>query len=289
MQQYNINWHSALVSAIQIELEAYQDILSYDKEFTLNTQPRRIDCLITKAPGSPPISSPIASCFRHYNLIDYKGPSESMTVTNFYKAISYACSLPDFLSDPSAPENLTLSLVTHKYPHKLIRYLTNKFSDPLEKILPGLYSIHIDLFPVQLIILPKLPPREYLWLHCLTDHLTPETPINALHDAYAAHREEEAYETFMNAFILANLKEKGSVSSMCEAFYELFKDELIAYEQRGIKLGEQRGLKLGKERGVENMSALILRLISDNRSADIEKAAANPEYRDALMQQYQLQ
>lgn len=289
MQKYNINWHSALVSALQIELSAYQNILSYDKEFTLNTQLRRIDCLITKVPGTPPIPFPIAACFRHYNLIDYKGPSDSMTIQNFYKAVSYACSLPDFLGDPSIPENLTLSLVTHKYPRKLIRYLSDKFSDPLEKIMPGLYSIHIKLFPVQLIILPKLPPREYLWLHCLTNHLTPQTPINALHDAYAVHKEEEAYETFMNAFILANLTEKGSVSSMCEAFYELFKDELIAYEQRGLKLGEERGLKLGEERGVENMSALILRLISDNRSSDIEKAAANPEYRNALMQQYQLQ
>lgn len=301
MKKYIINWHAALVSALQIELDAYQDILSYEKEFTLNTQPRRIDCLITKQPGSPPVPSPIAAIFRHYNLIDYKSPHESMTVTNFYKAVSYACSLPDFLDDPSVAENLTLSLVTHKYPRKLIKYLNTKFPNSLEKIMPGLYSIHINLFPMQLIVLRKLPPEEYLWLHCLTNHLTPATPIHALHDVYALHSEEEKYKTFMNAFILANLREKGSVASMCEAFYELFKDELIAREQNGLKRGEELGLKRGQELGLkrgqelgqklgqESMAALILRLISDNRAADIEEAAANPEFRAALMQQYQLQ
>lgn len=90
-----------------------------------NKGTRRIDCLIEKEANSPPIPSPIAAKFRRYNLIDYKSPNESMNIENFYKVLSYAYSLPEHLHDISVLDNLTISLVSHRFPRNLAKQLNS--------------------------------------------------------------------------------------------------------------------------------------------------------------------
>lgn len=63
---------------------------------------------------------------------------------------------------------------------------------------------------------------------------------------------------------------------MCEALYELFADELVKSRNEGIQTGET------------NLSNLIFKLISDNRSPEIERVVTDPCYRSELMKQYQL-
>lgn len=75
---------------------------------------------------------------------------------------------------------------------------------------------------------------------------------------------------------------------MCEALYELFADELVKCKNEGIRIGRKDGEKHGIQTGEKNFSNLILRLISDNRQSEIERAAAEPDYRAALMKQYHL-
>lgn len=209
MSKIAVNWHSAIISGLKIELEAYRNILTYRPEFTLNTGVRRIDCLIEKAPGSPRIPSPIACKFRHYNLIDYKSPHESMNVLNYHKVLSYAHSLPDLLHDNDIFSDLTITLVTHRYPRKLIKYITDRLGKSIEKIIPGLYYIDREICHFQILVLWQLPQEEYLWLHNLTNALTPEAPLKALGQNYQAHQEDEDYRNFMNTLIRANHMQIG--------------------------------------------------------------------------------
>ena len=288
MSNHTINWHSALISGLKIELSDYHAALSYQTEFSLNTGPRRIDCLIQRS-DTTPIDTPLAAIFRQYNIIDYKGPSESSNITNFYKVLSYAYSLPDFFNDNSVLDQITLTFITHKFPYQLIRHLKKLISKQitskrencpeklLEKVCPGLYHMNIYNLPMQLIILPQLSPKQYLWLHCLTNHITSDFPIRELGKAYASHKNDPEYQNFMNTFIRANLMKKGCRSIMCEALYELFADELIAREQNGIG------------QGMNQFAALVRTLISEKRDADVQKAACDPAYRDALLQHYKLQ
>lgn len=271
-QAPKINWHSALISGLKIELEQYLDILSFQSEFPLNTGPRRIDCVITKAPGSKHITSPIATIFRSYNLVDYNGPSESMTIKNFYKVLSYAFSLPDYFQSNEVIDQITITFITHKYPRRLLKLIEQKVPKSIEKIIPGLYHINIRCIPVQLVILPQLPEDTYLWLHSLTDHLTPNIPLDKLGQAYRPHQNEPDYQNFMNTLIHANLSTKEGEVLMCEALYDLFANKMNEREQQGKDL----------------MASLILKLAADNRSEDILKAAADAPYRDALMKQYGL-
>ena len=63
---------------------------------------------------------------------------------------------------------------------------------------------------------------------------------------------------------------------MCDALYELFADQLVQNRNAGRSEGENR------------ISNLILKLISDNRSSYIERIAADPLYRQTLINEYHL-
>ena len=290
--KYKVNWHSALISGLKIELSDYSDILSFSTELTLNTGPRRIDCLIIKKSNSPPIDSPIASFFKQYNVIDYKGPGESMRVSNFYKALSYVFSLPDYLKLPSHLDDITLTLISHKFPRKLASHFRTKYSKALAKIMPGVYHIDIGILPIQVIILPELPPDRYLWLRCLTNQLNEKTPVRELANAYETHQEDPEYQNFMNAFIHANLISKEGELIMCEALYDLFADKIIENRQEGLRIGKKQGLELGRKQGFKLGQASILSLVSiliaENRNNEIAKITQEPAYCAKLLEEYHL-
>ena len=147
-------------------------------------------------------------------------------------------------------------------------------TDVLEKVIDGVYDIHINILPVQLIILPQLSLEEYLWLCCLTNHLTPDTPLEALADTYRPHQDNPLYQNFMNAVIRASRSSKGEELLMCEALYKLFADEL--------ELREKQGINQDICQGKEQMASLLLKLISAGRSSEVERALREPEYYDKL-------
>jgi hypothetical protein len=47
-EEKRIAWHPAFVEAIQAELEGYKDVLEFQAEYPLTTEPLRIDVLIVK-------------------------------------------------------------------------------------------------------------------------------------------------------------------------------------------------------------------------------------------------
>ena len=136
-----------------------------------------------------------------------------------------------------------------------------------------------NMIPVQLIVLSQLEPSEYLWLSCISKEITEDTPLQELKQAYAPHQDDPLYQTIMDAIIRSNHSKKGD-SLMCDALYELFADQLVQ--------NRNEGLKEGRAEGENRISNLILKLISDNRTSDIERVAADPTYRQILISEYHL-
>lgn len=79
----------------------------------------------------------------------------------------------------------------------------------------------------------------------------------------------------MNAIIWSNLKQEGERNIMCEALYDLFAEELVERETRGIKIGETRGIKIGEEQEKRNLAKNLLDILSDEVIA--EKVGLNIE------------
>ena len=66
-------------------------------------------------------------------------------------------------------EELTITLVTGKYPRKLIHHLKTKLRYQVKKAESGIYYVTGDKIPIQIIVTKELTEAENLWLKSLTN------------------------------------------------------------------------------------------------------------------------
>jgi hypothetical protein len=120
----HISWHPAFLEAIKLELGQYGDILEYTPEYQLTKEPLRIDVVIVKKRKNVPIRKNIAAIFKGHNLIEYKSPSDYISLEDFYKVYAYACLYVTV--EPQTAEaisDLTITFVGSRYPRKLVEHL----------------------------------------------------------------------------------------------------------------------------------------------------------------------
>ena len=117
----HIPWHAAFVEAMQLELEAYRDILEFHSEYQLTSEPLRIDCVVIKKIKGAVLKKNIAAIFREVNLLEYKSPEDYVSVADFYKVYGYACLYASFEETPVV--DMTISFVESRYPRNLLAHL----------------------------------------------------------------------------------------------------------------------------------------------------------------------
>ena len=157
-----INWHSAFIEAIKLELEEYHDLLEFRSEYPLTTEPLRIDCVIIKKVKDVVIRKNIAAIFKETNLLEYKSPDDYVSVTDFYKVYSYACLLVALEKIPVT--GLTISFVESHYPRELLAHLRETRRYAVEESSPGIYTVKGDILPIQIINTRQLSAKDNLWL-----------------------------------------------------------------------------------------------------------------------------
>lgn len=106
-KEKTIQWHPVFLAGIQIELGDEAKYLSFEAEHQLGTKQMAIDVLIKK---------------EKERVIEYKSPTDYLSVDDFYKVYGYACfyksDVPNV--DSISIEELTITLVSTSYPRKLI-------------------------------------------------------------------------------------------------------------------------------------------------------------------------
>ena len=68
-------------------------------------------------------------------------------------------------------EELTITLVTGKYPRKLMHHLKTTLRYQVKKAESGIYYVTGDKIPIQIIVTKELTEAENLWLKSLTNEL----------------------------------------------------------------------------------------------------------------------
>jgi hypothetical protein len=164
------SWHPAFVEAIKLELDQYGDMLEYTPEYQLTREPLRIDVVIVKKRKNVPIKKNIAAIFRGHNLIEYKSPTDYISLEDFYKVYAYAC-LYVTAEPKTAEADLTITFVGSRYPRKLAEHLERFRHCVVERTSPGVYSVKGDPIPIQIIDIRELPEGENLWLAKLDNRL----------------------------------------------------------------------------------------------------------------------
>ncbi|MDR3182318.1 MAG: hypothetical protein LBT89_05235, partial [Planctomycetaceae bacterium] len=80
-----IAWHPAFVQAIQLELADYKDVLEYESEYQLTSEPLKIDVLIIKKRSNVVIKKNIGQIFKQCNVVEYKSPDDRFTIWDYHK------------------------------------------------------------------------------------------------------------------------------------------------------------------------------------------------------------
>lgn len=276
-----VQWHPAFFAGIQIEFGQEAKYLTFEPEHLLGKKPLGIDVLIKKE-NNRPLKKNIGRIFKKYNIIEYKGPGDYLSVDSLYKTYGYACFYKADVQKVNAIkiDDLTITLISEGYPREMIHHLREVRGYRVEEVEQGIYYVFGDNLPIQIVVTGRLSKEENRWLRSLTATLNEREEIEELIAEYKQHKNEELYKAVMDVVVRANRHEFEEVKKMCEALEELMKDELEAKKDEGKKIG-------GKQ-GENRVNALILKLSEIGRNEDIVKAAGDEEYQQKLFEEFGL-
>lgn len=197
----------------------------------------QIDVIVIKKRDEDTIHKNIGQIFKKYNIIEYKGPTDYLSIDNFYKVYGYTCfykSTSDSIDNIKITD-LTITFVCNKFPTKLAKHLSDILGFTIDKIESGIYYIGKDIIPIQLLVTSELSEKVNLWLRSLTNDLTSLDIINKLSREYSMHQYNELYKSMMNIITRANKERFKEVMGMCEALKELWADDIEQSRNEGIR------------------------------------------------------
>ena len=225
-----LQWHPAFYAGLKIEFEKEADYLTFENEHALSNKPMLIDVLIIKKNSRKQLQKNIGKIFKQHNIIEYKSPTDYLSIDDFYKVYGYACfyksDSPNV--DLVKSNEITISFVCEKRPEKLLKHLRQERQLDIMKVEEGIYYIEGAYFPIQLLLTSELSKESNFWLRNLTNRLKERGEVNELVTEYEKNRQNELYRAMMNIIIRANEKmfEEVKGEDMCEALRELFRDEI---------------------------------------------------------------
>lgn len=268
-----LQWHPAFFAEIQIEFQEEAENLYFENEHQLGTKPKEIDVLIIKKKDKIPIKKNIGRIFRKYNIIEYKGPDDSLTINDFYKVLGYTYFYKaDTLVDDEIKSNeLTITFVSKRFPQKLFQHLKYDGIN-IEKIENGIWYFTYNTIPIQFIVTAQLSEKDNFWLRNFTNDLQDTKTIKKLIAQYTEHKNDIYYNSVMDIIVRANKKIfQKEESEMCDALFEIlqehFQDKIeeifpekieeISQNSKaeGIRIGEE----LGEEKGL-HLAKIIFQL-----------------------------
>ena len=258
MEPVHIAWHPAFIEAIQLELKPYKDSLEFFPEYPLTDEPLRIDCIVIKKAKGVVIEKNIAKIFREFNIFEYKSPDDYVSLDDFYKVYAYACLYVALKRVPIT--GMTISFVGSHYPKKLIGHFKNARGYKVEESSAGIYSVHGDIIPIQLIDSRKLPGEDNLWLKSLSNRLN---PLEILKISGEAVKQDKAarIQAFLYAITQGNAGVLEEARRMSEAAVTL--EDVIERIGLGAKweaIGEARGETRGEERKALDIAQNMINL-----------------------------
>lgn len=233
-EKETLQWHPAFYAGIQIEFEDEADKLIFENEHQLGTKPKEIDVLIIKKRPDVQIQKNLGKIFRTHNLIEYKSPTDSLSIDDFYKVYGYACF---YKSDTTAvdeipSEEITITFVCKRFPRNLVQKLLGTRRLTLQKVDDGIHYLIGDHFPIQIVVTSQLSAENNFWLRNLTNDLQDRSLPDTLFRKYQPKQHNILYKSVMNIIIRANNELFRREKPMCEALMELMQEEMDALREQ---------------------------------------------------------
>lgn len=279
--QQNIQWHPAFVSAMNLELAADRENLTFEREYNLNTKPLQIDLLIIKKGKNVRIHNEVGHFFREYNILEYKAPGDRLDVDVYYKTAAYGCLYKAYAqtADGRKAGDITLTLLRDARPEGLLRYFA-KAGTVIENPYRGIYYLGGKeiLFPAQIIVTRELAEENHAFLRVLTEK-PQEKDISRFLDVIRnldGKADRESAKSILEVFTAANRKWveqwKGE-GDMGSVLLEIMAPELQEAEDRG----REEGIREGKREGILGTVSVLRNL-----------GLGGTEIKEAVMKQFGL-
>ena len=240
---------------------------NYENKQQFGTKPKEIDILVIKKQKNVPIKKNIGRIFRKHNIIEYKSPTDYVSIDDFYKGCAYAL----FYKSDTAVQNeiliedITLTFVCVKYPKRLMEHLKEALKYNITKSDNGIYYISKtdNILPIQVIVTSMLSSDENLWLKSLTNQLTNEDDAKRLITEYEINNDNKLYESVIDIILRANKnnlkKEDYDMSVVLDTWFD---SVIKKHEEEAAKAALHQGINQGIE-------AFIIDALEDGKSEDI--------------------
>jgi len=224
-----IPWHPAFVEALQLELEAYKDVLEFHSELQLTTEPLRIDCVVIKKVKEVEIKKNIGKIFRTWNIIEYKSPDDYVSVDDYYKVYGYACIYASLNKIPIT--DITITFVESHHPRELIRHLNKIRGFTIVETYSGVYNVYGDIMPMQIIDNRQLSAKDNIWLKNLSNRLN-HTDVEQISIKIAQQGKSAQIKAY--AYAIANayakkIKENLMASGVTFEYERAFRKEVTEF------------------------------------------------------------
>ena len=252
-----LQWHPAFYAGIQIEFGEEAKKLIFENEHNLSSKPLQIDVLVIKKQNGELVRKNIGQIFRKNNIVEYKSPTDYLSVDDYYKVYAYTClyKADTGKADEIRIEEVTMTLVSEGYPRKLMKHLQKQRNLLVEKHSSGIYYVKGEIFPIQILVTKRLPKEENFWLRNMTTNLT-RKEAEELISAYEGHEKDNLYKSVMDVIVRANEKEFEEMKRMCDALLELMKDEIDECKESARQEQLQRLVekKIKKRKSIEQIA-----------------------------------
>ena len=252
-----IQWHQGFFGGIQLDLRAYKESLTFEKERELSQKAFKMDMLILKKAPHTRIETSYGRIFRQHNVIEYKSPEDELNIDTFYKSLGYAFlykGLGERVNEVPA-EELTVSVFRHSRPRELFRALRDG-GQTLENPYPGVYYVSGYGIPAQIVVTREMAADEESVLRLLTrgaDEDATRRFLQAL-DAWKNPGDRENAHSVLEVVSEANLellvqlrRESRMIDDVLRAVYgDEYDIALKRAQSDGIAQGMEKGIAQGR-------------------------------------------
>ena len=241
----HIDWHSGFAGGLGLGFQHYRSSLDIEREHPLTKEPPRIDFLVIKKTSDVSIDNSVGRNFRKYNIIEYKNPTDELSIDTVWKTLGYAGLYKGYAKHVNEiPEGeLTITIFRSTYPRKLFG-MWKENNREIENSAPGVYLLKglIDI-PLQIVVSKELRDEDFRALRIMAPDADEDEVRRFLKDAskYTEPGDRKDADAVLLVSSLANedmysrLYEEDD--DMRNVLQEIMKDELDEREKNGFEKG----------------------------------------------------